>query len=260
MLKFSNAHEHRGILEMQNSIMNHLTMKLISSPPVIKSIDGDNIVECNNKAGQKIMVRVLQWLEGDVIAHVERCEELYSSLGAFVGEMDIALTDFHHPEAHRTMSWDLANCKGAIIGAFHAVIIEEKRKIITHFLELYDKIVTPNEKYLRKSVIHNDANDWNILGNIETKRCTGVIDFGDTVYTHTVNNISIAIAYAMLKQEEPLQVAASILHTYTDIYPLSRIELNVVFILSCMRLCVSGVLGAQAISLAPENEYLLLHR
>jgi Ser/Thr protein kinase RdoA (MazF antagonist) len=244
---------------MQNACMMHLTSHGIASSPVMPSRSGDCIVELHARSGQTLMVRVLQWLDGEVLGNIQRCDAIYKSFGSFMGRVDNALTDFDHKEAHRKMAWDLANCKAAILGAIHNVQAEEKRMLIMHYVNLYDSMVSPKVPSLRQSVIHNDANDWNILGDPVSFTCTGIIDFGDTVYTHTVNNIAIGLAYQMLKQEDPVSVAAEIVTAYHSVFPLLEVEIEILFLLACMRLCVSAVLGAQAIALAPENEYLLLH-
>ncbi len=149
----------------------------------------------------------------------------------------------------RDIAWDLANCKPAILSAFHHLKDAERRDIINHYLNIYDSSVTPVVLKLRKSVIHSDPNDWNVLGDVTSMACTGIIDFGDCVFSHTVNNIAIAIAYIMLKKENPLDIASSILKAYHKTFPLEDVELQLVLILACMRLCVSAVLGAQAIAL-----------
>ena len=101
ILKISNAHEHKGILQMQNAIMNHLAKHHIRSSPVILTKSGEEICEMRAKSGQTLMVRVLGWLEGDVIANLAQGQVLYESLGTFMGQVDSALSDFDHPEAHR---------------------------------------------------------------------------------------------------------------------------------------------------------------
>ena len=62
-------------------------------------------------------------------------------------------------------------------------------KLIKKFARDFEHYVTPLLPGLRKSVIHNDANDYNVIvgGNDDlygrNQRVVGVIDFGDMVYT-----------------------------------------------------------------------------
>ena len=85
---------------------------------------------------------------------------------------------------------------------------------------------------------------------------TGVIDFGDMVYTQTVNEVAIACAYAMLDKADPLAAAKSIVGGYHQVYPLTEPELAVLFDLIRMRLCMSVCHCAHQSHQEPENEYL----
>jgi Ser/Thr protein kinase RdoA (MazF antagonist) len=62
---------------------------------------------------------------------------------------------------------------------------------------------------LPRSVIHNDANDHNLLvgpptAAPEERAVTGLLDFGDMVETWTVCELSVAVAYAVFGQADPL--------------------------------------------------------
>ena len=112
---------------------------------------------------------------------------------------------------------------------------------------------------LRKSVIHSDGNDYNVLTQLDEDGLpivTGVIDFGDMVYSHTVNEVAIAAAYAMLDKADPLAVAAQVVKGYHVENPLSEDEVAVLYDLICMRLCMSVCIAAHQRQLAPDNEYL----
>ena len=53
-------------------------------------------------------------------------------------------------------------------------------------------------------MIHNDANDYNVLvdtrdtGDLMTRNqaVLGLVDLGDMLHSHTVNDLAIAMAYA----------------------------------------------------------------
>ncbi len=113
------------------------------------------------------------------------------------------------------------------------------------------------------SVIHNDANDENVLcsqGEAGEWRMTGLLDYGDMLKTHTVNELAIACAYAILGTDDPLAVAAAITGGYHQARPLSEIELQVLFPLICLRLCVSVTLACRAAAEDPHNRHRLTSR
>ena len=101
---------------------------------------------------------------------------------------------------------------------------------------------------LKQSVIHGDMNDYNILVTAitsENQQISGFIDFGDTVKTATICELAIAAAYAMLNKTDPLMTAAHIVKGYHAVFPLASDEIDTLFDLICLRLCMSVVNSAQ---------------
>jgi Ser/Thr protein kinase RdoA (MazF antagonist) len=115
---------------------------------------------------------------------------------------------------------------------------------------------------LPRSAIHNDLNDHNVLiggnGDVERlgQRVTGIVDFGDMVYSYRVGDLAIAIAYAMLGARDPLTVAASIVRGYSSAQTLTDAELAALYGLVTLRLCTSACIAAEQIRQRPDNEYL----
>jgi 4-aminobutyrate aminotransferase-like enzyme len=83
-----------------------------------------------------------------------------------------------------------------------------------------------------------------------------VIDFGDMHETITVAEPAIAAAYALLRQEKPLDAASAVLAGYHRVFPLSEEELAVLFPLVAARLAVSVVNSAHRQSLVPDDPYV----
>ena len=77
---------------------------------------------------------------------------------------------------------------------------------------------------MRKSVVHNDANDNNILvtDTIEAPSVKSLIDFGDSIYTQIVNDLAISCAYGIMHQNDPLEAALSIISGYHSAFPLKE--------------------------------------
>ncbi|MDH4033694.1 MAG: aminotransferase class III-fold pyridoxal phosphate-dependent enzyme, partial [candidate division Zixibacteria bacterium] len=181
-----------------------------------------------------------------------------------LGRMDSVLTGFSHPAARREFYWDLAGAVETIKSLQSNLQSPRKKELIDYYLSLYSEVVRPHLSHLRKSVIHNDANDNNILtGLVEDKatglsfrRTTGLIDFGDAVFSHTINNLAVAVAYAMLDVDDPLHDAGFLVAGYHQRMPLDDSEFAVLFVLACVRLCLSVSICAYQQKLEPENEYL----
>ena len=81
---------------------------------------------------------------------------------------------------------------------------------------------------LRHGVIHGDANDYNVI--VGGGRMVGLLDFGDMVYSATVCDLAVALAYTMLGEEQPLAVAARLIRrAYRQRYPLREAEQQALF-------------------------------
>ncbi|MBW1697181.1 MAG: aminotransferase class III-fold pyridoxal phosphate-dependent enzyme [Deltaproteobacteria bacterium] len=264
VLKIANAMERYEILDLQNRAMMHIAARKNQNgltPVVLKTLEGELIttVKAADDATTHY-VRLLTYLPGKTFAETKPHDvHLLTSLGRFFGELDGMLDDFDHPAAHRDFHWDLRNAH-KVVGSLISLIGDEKKRIIVEqFLKRFESETRLRLGYLRKSVIHNDGNDYNVLVQPEGKwknMVAGVIDFGDMVHTYTVNELAIACAYAMLHKADPITAAAHVVAGYNSVYPLSEQELAVLFDLICMRLCTSVCHCAHQSRLEPDNEYL----
>jgi len=262
VLKISNAFETKINLDLQNKAMRHLFDHGVSVPSPVLSISGEEIISLNAKSGQTLFIRILTYLPGTLLSDVTLTPDLCFNFGKSLGKMDRVFQEFQHPAAHRYMAWDLSNAKKVILAHLPVVQESERRDLIHYFIKQYEAKVEPILPIIRKSIIHGDPNDHNLLvtQNGNTYQIGGVLDFGDIVYAHTVNEISVAAAYAMLGKPNPIEVMVWMVEGYYNEFSLSRVELESIFLLSCMRLCTSAVMGVYNIGLQPENrEYLEVH-
>ena len=187
---------------------------------------------------------------------------MWSDLGRFVATVDQALDDFQHAGAYRYLIWDLAQGYGVCQTKKHLLDNDhggDHGELINYFLNLYKSSNYASAiAQLPQGIIHNDANDMNLL--IDHKqhptKVTGLIDFGDMVHSHVINDLAITAAYALMNQPDPLEVLKTLVAGYHQVRPLSDIELEVLFSLVALRLCVSVCNSAEAIAAAPDNEYL----
>jgi 4-aminobutyrate aminotransferase-like enzyme len=117
----------------------------------------------------------------------------------------------------------------------------------------------PALRLTRSGVVHNDANDYNVLVSFPpdgAPAVSGLIDFGDLIHTHVVCDAAIAVAYAMMGKPDPVTAACSLIAGYHESFPLTEQELALVMPLARMRLVVSVVNAALQSRQEPDNEYL----
>jgi len=247
VLKIANALEKREVLEAQNAMLGHLETRVSFCPRVVPATSGEHIATVTLADGSTRLVRVVRYLPGVPLANVAvHSSELLFDLGRKVGQLSKALVDFDHPGVHRDFHWDLINGPSIIHKYGPQISVDWLRELV---LDL------PIEPFnLRKSVIHGDANDYNVL--VDGNKVVGIIDFGDVVYSYTVGDLAIAIAYVVLGKEDPFAAAAPVIDGYHQEFPLARDELDALWPLIRLRLCMSACLAAHQQQQQPENEYL----
>lgn len=242
VLKIANAMESRALIEAQNSVLEHLGTRISFCPRVVPALNGELI---STEADH--LVRLVTYLPGMPLARVTHTPELLSDFGRKLGQLDRALADFDHPAVHRDFHWDLAN--GNQVIDQHAGLIKDAA-LSELVLESRFEVNTD----LRRSVIHGDANDYNVL--VDADRVTGLMDFGDIVYSWTVGNLAIALAYVVLDKEDPFASAADVIYGYIKEFSLYQEELDVLWKLVRLRLAMSVCLAAHQLRQRPDNEYL----
>jgi 4-aminobutyrate aminotransferase-like enzyme/Ser/Thr protein kinase RdoA (MazF antagonist) len=262
IVKIANKAELKVELDMQNAAMSVLSEKGIAVPFVKNNNNGESITDVTDQDGQVCYLRVLSFLPGVFYADSEsssHTQELWSSLGQFIGQVSNGLVGFEHAGAYRYFDWDLAHGY-RICQSKKSLLSAEQIAIVDHFLNEYQANTAPLLSELPKSVIHNDANDYNLLvDNKEApSQITGLIDFGDMVYSHTINELAITCAYALMDQQNWQQTLTSLVSAYHQQKPLLEKELDVLVSLISLRLCTSVCNAAAAIKAEPDNEYLLV--
>jgi len=263
VLKIAAAAELRETLAFQNAVMSHLQGRVTSGfiPHALPTKSDGRIATAVDEKETSHFVRLVTYLPASLLAEVNpHTPELLRGLGTLLGEIDKALEGFSHPAMSRDLKWDL---QGAlwIKDYTHHIENPARLEIVEHFIRQFENSVMPQAASLRTSVVHNDANDYNVLvtGDADgNTRVAGIIDFGDMLHTYTASEVAVAAAYAMLDKADPLAAAAEIVAGYHEVFPLTEFELECLYSLICMRLAVSVTNSALQQKLHPDNEYLLV--
>jgi 4-aminobutyrate aminotransferase-like enzyme/Ser/Thr protein kinase RdoA (MazF antagonist) len=262
VLKIANRLEEDSLLELQHIALRriHAAHHGIAVPEVLPARSGEDLV-VESIDGTPHSVRALSWLPGAPLALAKpKTIDLFERLGELIGRIDSALAGLDLPAAHRVLKWDLARA-GWITEHLAAVTPPDRRELVERLFGLYRTEVAPRWAELPAGLIHNDANDYNVLvaGRPEdSERVVGLIDFGDLVFTARIAEVAIAAAYAMLGSRDPVGVAAAIVGAYHRITPLTETEIEVCYPLICARLAVSVVNSALQRQAVPDNQYLVI--
>jgi 4-aminobutyrate aminotransferase-like enzyme/Ser/Thr protein kinase RdoA (MazF antagonist) len=247
ILKIANSGESRAFLELQHAALARLRQASgsLEWPVVLPSRDGTEIVE----AGESL-VRILTWIPGACFAEAHpHSPELLASLGRALAQMDLALAGFDSPAAHRNFHWDLRQAAQA--KQYLPLIPAGRRELLAPVFAAWERV---DWNGLPHSVIHNDANDYNVL--VRDGRVVSVLDFGDMVWSATVCNLAVALAYVMLDKQDPIAAAAAVTSAYREVRPLTASELDALYPLAVARLAMSVCYCAWQSAESPQNEYL----
>ncbi len=245
VLKIHSAETPREEIEFQNAALRHLK-DFDGTPHIIPNRDGDELFIYDDK----YLVRMVSYLEGSLFADAPaRTPNILRQLGAFVAQVDLALAGFEHPAMKRDgFLWDLVRADEVIEPRLSS--LRENREMIEGILARFQRRVNPALEDLRWQVIHNDANDYNILLN--DGMVTGLLDFGDMLYSPRVAEVAIAAAYALLGEDDPLGATANVVAGYHAVSALTVTELSLLYDLICARLAVSVSISSER---DPEDEY-----
>src|SRR5689334_11635971 len=208
VLKIASPAEEDGLLELQHQALRRIEVvdPTLAVPRVRPARSGaDLVVDLVDAKPHRL--RALSWVAGVPLATARpHSPELLRSIGRTLGRVDRALAGLEHPAARRSLKWDLARATW-IEEYFPVIESDSRRALIQRLFQPYQEQVVPRWSSLPAQIIHNDANDYNVLvagPPDEAERAVGLIDFGDLVWTARVAEVAIAAAYAMLPANDPL--------------------------------------------------------
>lgn len=257
VLKIANAQDDIALLRAQNAAMAHAAASGARCPTVVADLHGETLTSIVAPTGATHWIRLVTWLPGTPLGvSPDRSRALLGDIGRRVGELDRALATFDDPAIHRDFYWDLAKAR-SIVDEHRALVTDrEIRAIVDETCERFDRDTAPLLPMLRRSTIHNDANEYNVL--VERERVSGIIDFGDLVYGWTVGDLAIAIAYAVLDREDPIEAAAIVARSYESEYALRDEEHGALLGLVRLRLAVSICVAEFQRRQRPDDDYLTI--
>jgi 4-aminobutyrate aminotransferase-like enzyme/Ser/Thr protein kinase RdoA (MazF antagonist) len=260
VLKVANASEQREMLDAQQAALLHIAPQVAVSPRVMPAADGQRVANVRGVDGREHLVWAVSYLPGAALGTVTyKSKALLEDFGRSIATLGASLSTFDHPAIHRDFYWDLANARG---------IVDRYRPLVTDVTlgEAIDQLTARFDRHVRldqlpRRAVHGDLNDYNVLvdGSLRTAdamRVSGIVDFGDMVYSYAVGDLAIATAYMLLDSIDPLATLAALVRGYASVSPLAEDELQALYGLSVLRLCASACIAAHQMRERPDNEYL----
>jgi 4-aminobutyrate aminotransferase-like enzyme/Ser/Thr protein kinase RdoA (MazF antagonist) len=247
VLKIASSAESPEVIDFQNQALAWIAARDAAIP--IPRLCGATTEESS------FLCRLFERLPGKPLARVRpHSERLLRSIGRTMAGLDRALEGFTHPAQGRFLKWNATNAREVVGGALDLVPAGERREVLTHFFRMIEQQVAPRFAALPRGVIHNDANDYNLL--VIDQDVSGILDFGDMVESALICELANACAYVMLDKSDPLRAARAVAAGYHQVRPLAPGEIEALFPLIVTRLAMSVAISARQFRDEPEKEYL----
>ena len=243
------------LVDLQLSMMKHLAQDQLpfSTPEPLPNNNG--ALMCVLPEGG--IAYLTTWLEGTIYAKAKLKDgRLRERLGSALGKLSQSLEGFDHQAAHREIRWD--NSRLPWIHSYLDIFSPEQRAIVDQGIELFERHAAPVLSGLRSGVNFNDANDYNLMTQRDQDGhflLTGVFDFGDAVYTAVINELAVALAYAIMEQPDPINAAKEVIGNYHEAFPLQAEEVAALPALIWARLMTSVTVSTINQQSSPERAY-----
>lgn len=260
VLKVANSTELLETLEAQSMAAGLCADAAIPVQRQYRTVNGEWVAQFDGH-----YVRVFDYLDGTLLADVQPCsQQLRYDLGAVLGRVANALEGFDHPALHREFHWDVARTADVIAERAPSITDADRRVLVERFADRFSRDVVALLSTLPHAIIHGDANDRNVLvdaGEREQpaerfRKVSGLLDFGDAVYSVVIADAAIAAAYLTFDVEDPIGAVCDVVAAFDAQHRLTDDELAVVWNLVLARQCLSVVNAAVQTSARPDDDYL----
>ena len=151
-----------------------------------------------------------------------------------------------------TRAMEVADFAADIQGETHGIVRRVFQRFADHTLDALTS--------MPHGLIHNDANDYNVLVNTMsgTAIVDGLFDFGDIAWQPIICDVAIALAYLIMDKKNPLAVCDTFLRGYSAQRTLAGEELAVLFDLIQTRLAVSIAISSHRALKEPDDPYITI--
>ena len=244
--------ESFALLQVENQVLKKLEgLDNFDTTKVFPSLQHNLITVVDNE-----MFRLLSFVEGVFLGDAPHTFALLHSFGTFLAKMDKQIhSEYQSAINGKVTQWDLRHFPKNY--RFLDYIKEAKdRNLVDYFFLQFEENIAPIQYKLRKAIIHNDANDWNVL--TQNEHVSGIIDFGDMCHSWLINEVAVAITYVMMGKDRPLETASEVIKGYHEVFPLEQLELDILYYLVAARLCTSVCNSAYSKTMKPNSDYITI--
>ena len=241
------------VVEMEFAALGYLSrmQTKLQFPEIVINKHGKLETGINFHNSSDKRLRLLNYVRGENMSDLPDISDmLQRNLGESLAGFDLAMVGFDHPAAHRSHRWDLA--RAAQHRASVAAVPDPERRDVLYWA--FNQLVNSFSRFsgrLRWQFIHGDANPENI--RVDDGRIVGLLDFGDSCHNPIVCDLAICLAYQMMDQDYPFEVAERVIRSFESVRPLLAEEREVLLPLVCARLSVTICVATERRKVDPDN-------
>ena len=259
-VKFYPKKTKLNFVVFQTRLLDYLSKKTqLKTPENILSKKGRRYCIYIDNNNEKRYFRINSWIEGRLWSKVKPINnKIRFELGKEAALITKKLKTFKSNYNNIGMQWDIS--KSLWTTEYLNYIKGSKEKKIIRSFQVQFKNSLTEFKDLRKSFIHNDINDNNVIvsKNIFKPKIKGILDFGDSINTQIINDAAVTCVYAMMDCENPLEASTYVIKGYNSIFKLKENELEHLYIAIAMRLVISITKSSINKIHNKENNYLTI--
>ncbi|XP_061084481.1 hydroxylysine kinase-like isoform X3 [Conger conger] len=270
LLKITNCVFSQNVdrYELQNHALAFLHQHGLPVQTVLPTLTGTMMsledIDCGS-GSQKYLVRLLTFLPGTTIANIHCSPRMLYEVGRMAATTNTMLQKMEHPKLwalkRENNPWDLGNVH-LLEPYLPALEGEDELRLVKDVMMMFKTEVLVHVSSFRKSPIHGDFNDQNIIVEPDSPigyRISGILDFGSMNYGYSIFELAITIMYMMIESQSPLEVGGAVLAGWESILPLDEVERDALYTLVLVRFCQSLVMAHHTAALRPENkDYLMI--
>ena len=247
VLRVSPPEPNIGRIRFVDEAMKAVADASFDAPSSVPTIEGEQFASL---PGDRV-ARLLTWVAGVTADDAGRPPAAARSLGTVAAEM-VRLLEPLTPNFRRDdATWDPGRSLD-IVTRFHQSVTDEPRHALIDEVLVTMRAIPFDQ--LPAQVIHSDLNAGNIV--LTDNRVSGVIDFEDAARTIRIGELSVACAYAMLVQDDPVSVAMDVIAGYRQVTSVTALEATHLFALALSRLAVSVCAAASLPSGNPHHHHI----
>ncbi|WP_339654320.1 aminotransferase class III-fold pyridoxal phosphate-dependent enzyme [uncultured Maribacter sp.] len=248
---YDNSTEILELITAENKILIALKNEDVHCSEIIANNSGDHEIITGD-----YIFRLLTFVSGTFLAESIHTTTLMESFGKTLADIDQSLFNLSITSIKaKQTQWDLQHFQKNW-KYLSDIPDASDRSLVDYFCLQFNEHVLPLRYEFRQSIIHNDANDWNVLA--QNDAIAGIIDFGDMCYSWLINELAVALTYVLMDKENPLEIACQIITAYTTKLPLQEKEVDALYYLIAARLCTSVLNSAHSKKIKPESSYITI--